>query len=1098
MTHGGRHAPFRASALSGGRGGRLVGRGEDLTLVGMSSARHRPMLLLTAAALISAAVLLGLLAKLPELSSRDTVNLNSASGREVSDALAIQPALADRLLFDAGRRRDFAHADAAAAAKLLTAAEARRVAAVLSELDASPRPVQSSDIAALSGLDAAVVARVIDSLETASRDVSAAALEKITVVSPDVWRVNGDKLTVRSIAQFVVAVLASIAVLVLSCLIGFWMAGRLGIASGHIVFPALLVLIGMAVVTLMSIKDPLRDGLACWHHAWGAALGIVLMTAAAVPSYRRAGRFVYLYAAAALVLTVLLYLFGSGPGSTRLSLLGFQQIEIIKILLVLFVASYFAHHGRLAEHRDMRWHGIRLPLLHDIGPLLVTYGLAFLVLLSVRDLGPLLIVYGVALVVMYAATGRALYPVLGAGLLLGAAAFAYLIGMDVVQTRVDMWLSPWDNDRVGGDQLAAGYWAIASGGMWGSGLGLGSPSLVPRSGSDMVLVSIAEEWGLPGIVLVAVSFAALLQRLAYICKRGAGQDSFQYLLGVGFLALLSLTAVFIAAGTLGLLPLSGLALPFVCYGNSALLASFFVVGVLLSLERHSGNGEPVPDRRRRRVDRLGLLAMLLATVLVGRVAMVQVVGADETAARQVKSPDRDGELRVHTNPRLLRIASVLPRGRILDRNGRTLAETRSRASADGSNKRYYPYGSALAHLVGYADPLYGGPTGLEREYEEELRGFGSYASLVPALRTKDLPWGPRFSPSEVRTSVDAELQVRAQELLRAATHRLRDARTGQPKEKAAAVVLQVHAGEILVAASIPSFDPNELTPSRWAELVTDAEGRQPLFDRSRHGHYVPGSAFKIATAAAALEAGIEPEYECYHELRDLRWRVGGETYARKVVRDIEAARPHGRVDLHKALVHSCNVYFAQLGIDLGADRLLDFWSRLDISNLPTRRQVEAALPDVAMGQGPVLVTPMQMAGLAAAVANGGLLPSPHSVQSVTEGSGRGSSSAGVALVRLMQKDTAAALAAAMADVCREGTARRAFRNSTCAVAGKTGTAENEHQDGQPHAWFVGFTPADEPEIAVAVVVENGGLGGAVAAPIAREIIETWWKRRDSR
>jgi len=1049
----------------------------------MIAARRGWLLLGATIVVILAAGALCLLAKAPELSARDRVNLNRAAPEAVAESLGIPSELARRLLFGPRGRRHFSDADSARSVRLLTPAEANRVLQALSEVGDDASEITPGRLREITGIPSPVAERVLEWTKARARRGLEADPARATVLSPQVWQTSGRRLIVRSGTEFLGGMVSAFAVLVLLFIAGYVTAVRLRMAEARIIVPMLFLLVGMGVVTLLSIKDPLRDGLAYRHHIWGAVVGLPVMLAASRFRYAALRRFKYLFALAAMLLTLALFIWGTSPArGTRLSLWGFQPVELIKILLVLFIAAYLADRGPMISHRLTRRGWVLLPSLHDIGPLLAVYGFALLVLFSVRDLGPVAVLYGAFLVMLYVATGRLLYVFMGIGLLVVAGGIAYSVGMNVVQTRVDMWLSPWDNARAHGDQLATAYWAFASGGATGSGIGLGAPDVIPRAGSDLILASIGEEWGTVGVVLVLGALALLFHRCLRICASSRGETSFDVLLGVGLLSLMAIPAALIGAGTLGLLPLTGVALPFVCYGNSALMAAFLCLGIILSLRASPDTTSRPPRRVRLRLRWLGIVGAMATLALGAKAAWLQGVRGDEVAARPVLSLDADGVKRAHVNPRLLALAGQLPKGPILDRYGRILAES---PSEEDKAARRYPYGSALAHLVGYANPRYGGPVGLEREYQTKLRGFDNYASLVPLLRAKDLPWRPKFRPRDVRITVDAELQREAARILRRKAAEVRDLRTGAPKQKAAAVVMAVDTGEVLAAVSIPSYDPNRLVPDTWREIIEDRGDRHVLLDRARFGLYPPGSAFKIVTAGAALEEGVSNPVVCRHEITNLRWVVDGKTYGRRLTRDIETARPHGWVDLRKGITYSCNVYFAQLGIALGARRLHDFAQRFGFKRLPATAQIGPALPDVAMGQGPLLVTPMEMATVAAAVAGQGLLPQPH-FQMEQAG----------ASVRVMGSRTARELSAAMQDVVARGTARGVFDSLPFSVAGKTGTAENNQGDGQPHSWFIGFAPADRPQVAIAVVIENGGLGGRVAAPAAREILRAWWQRKD--
>jgi penicillin-binding protein 2 len=312
---------------------------------------------------------------------------------------------------------------------------------------------------------------------------------------------------------------------------------------------------------------------------------------------------------------------------------------------------------------------------------------------------------------------------------------------------------------------------------------------------------------------------------------------------------------------------------------------------------------------------------------------------------------------------------------------------------------------------------------------------------------------------------------------------------------------------VLALVSTPTFDPNRFADGiafdDWRSISEDP--RRPLHDRAIASFYAPGSTFKVLMAIAGLETGtITPEetVHCSGSTRiyghpRLCWKRGG----------------HGTVSLRRALAESCNVYFYHLGRRLGIDPIHDYGDRFNLGRptgidlpgeasgvLPSRhwkreRTREPWYPgdtiSVSIGQGLLAVTPVQMAALVSAVANGGWLPRPH---------------LGVAEPRLTRLDvserTLALVRAAMRDAVEHGTGRRADLKGV-PVAGKTGTAQvYKHSAGidadllpkeeRDHAWFVGFAPADEPRIAFAVVIEHGGHGGSTAAPVVRHVLEQFF------
>jgi hypothetical protein len=388
-----------------------------------------------------------------------------------------------------------------------------------------------------------------------------------------------------------------------------------------------------------------------------------------------------------------------------------------------------------------------------------------------------------------------------------------------------MVASPWNNDARGGDQLAAGLWGMASGAAGGSGLGLGGTRFIPRGGSDLIFASVGEELGLPGVLVVLLCLTALVVRGVRIALRA--KSDFERLVAAGLASLLGIQAIVIVAGNLGLFPLTGITLPLVAYGKSSLVTTFFVIGLLYALSGRGASAAEPDAPYPKTLPRLGLtLSILLLPIPLLRCVYLQGFAANDIALRKAVVKDADGEKRPHTNPRLLSLAKGVERGRLLDREGRVLAETKGRT-------RVYPYGESAAHLVGFLDPALGGPTGFEEQFQWQLKGFDGPNQLLTLWRTKDMPGFKLPEGRDVRVSLDAELQKSAYRALRG--------------KKGAAVFLDPNTGEVLAAATWPSFDPNGLTPDAYRELQKSAKDT-PLFSRAISARYPPGSTFKIVTA----------------------------------------------------------------------------------------------------------------------------------------------------------------------------------------------------------------------------------------------------------
>jgi cell division protein FtsI/penicillin-binding protein 2 len=321
----------------------------------------------------------------------------------------------------------------------------------------------------------------------------------------------------------------------------------------------------------------------------------------------------------------------------------------------------------------------------------------------------------------------------------------------------------------------------------------------------------------------------------------------------------------------------------------------------------------------------------------------------------------------------------------------------------------------------------------------------------------------------LKLTVDIRLQLKAQEILQRHLSQAGVAR-------GALVVMEAGTGDVLAIADAPVPRPPD------ARLA--APNPDELLDRARYGQYPPGSTFKVVTAMAALRADpslVHRTYQC-RPLGDGRC---GNTIAgwNRAIRDDIGDHAHGTLDMERAIAVSCNAYFAQLGVhDVGAKSLAETAGLLGLS-VGDDASLRQMLPFAAYGQGPILVTPFKMARVAAAIAAGGQMPQGRWIA----GEGNTREDAPVVIVPEAQ---AGFIAGAMKRVVTEGTARHVMAGTSVDIAGKTGTAQLD--SGMPHAWFVGFAPfSAEPQrrLAFAVIVENGGYGGRVAAPIARELME---------
>ena len=428
----------------------------------------------------------------------------------------------------------------------------------------------------------------------------------------------------------------------------------------------------------------------------------------------------------------------------------------------------------------------------------------------------------------------------------------------------------------------------------------------------------------------------------------------------------------------------------------------------------------------------------------------------------------------------------------------------------GTHRRY-PHALTSAHMIGYLSLVrdidvakgylrteYVGRSGLERILEERLHGELGYKHEEVNARGRRVALIKTVRPKtgeNIQLSLDVELQEVAAKAFKG--------RTG------AVVVMDVNTGEVLTLLSMPGYDSNKfitgLNNIQWTSWLEDIE--RPLLNRTTQAAYPPASTLKMATSFGGIAAGLslaKGSTQCpgYVELADRKircWKKKG----------------HGKVNLHDSLVHSCDVYFYEMGDALGMERLSDaikawgFGERTGI-NLPPESRGNVASkrhPNgrnwfrgetmiTAIGQGATTVTPLQMARFAAAIANGGKILTPL-LEKGEE----------VRVTRHIDVDSKAlqTVRQGMRDVVADikGTAYWQLSRAKWTVAGKTGTAQvvkmsdddertfSDAKHHQDHAWFMGYAPFEKPEIAFAVFVEHGGHGGSAAGPVARKVVDFW-------
>jgi peptidoglycan glycosyltransferase len=467
------------------------------------------------------------------------------------------------------------------------------------------------------------------------------------------------------------------------------------------------------------------------------------------------------------------------------------------------------------------------------------------------------------------------------------------------------------------------------------------------------------------------------------------------------------------------------------------------------------------------IARLFIVVVVLFAVLVGFTSRWTMFQAD--ALR--KNPKNRRELledqRIH---------------RGLIRAGDDTVLARSLKQPDDSYLRTYPQGRLFPHAVGY-DFVTRGRAGLERFYDDDLSGRKNQLGTLFQRLT-----GTNREGDDLVTSLDPGAQ-------RVALAQLNG-------RKGAVVALDPHTGAVKVMASNPDYDPNDVRrTSTFNALNRDRDA--PLLNRTTQSGYPPGSTFKVVTAIAAIDSGR------YTPDSRISGRNGKPISG--VPLNNDGGESFGDITLTEALTHSVNTVFGEVGEKVGKETMKKYMDRLGFEgpvdvDLPSGERAASGerrngriipatsrfvdVGRMAIGQDKLTVTPLQMAMVASAVANGGRLMKPHLADRVVDRDGRTVRRIGAQeLAQVMSPDTASKVGAMMAQVVKEGTGTAAALQGID-VAGKTGTAEVDRPCGPNQLWFIAFAPVQSPRVAIAATVECGtGFGGTVAAPIAKAVMQ---------
>ena len=469
--------------------------------------------------------------------------------------------------------------------------------------------------------------------------------------------------------------------------------------------------------------------------------------------------------------------------------------------------------------------------------------------------------------------------------------------------------------------------------------------------------------------------------------------------------------------------------------------------------------KPVKKKRsqNRQILQIAYLFVLLFCVLIGYYSYFLVTEGEEVASNPYNSA------------RIDRQAERIRRGSILSSEGDVLAMTQT--DETGEESRYYPYGNLFAQTVGYSTR---GTTGIESVANELLL----HCSLPATEQIYNELMGEKNEGDSVTTTLNLNLQQTLSDAMRGYT--------------GAAVVLEPDTGRVLAMVSTPDFDPNTINQT-YEDIIAD-DSNTNLLNKAAQGLYSPGSVFKLLTLLEYIRENPDSwqsfSYHCSGSIE-----VGGTTIG------CSGGSAHGDVDAQRALELSCNGAFIEMGLALDRESFREtceaagFNQQIDFELPVSKSSFTLDLSDsvfqtaqTVFGQGETLVTPLHMAMIVSAIANNGTMCTPYVLERLTDSNGNTIAEySSPSSAQIMTEREAAIISGMMEGVVTNGTAG-SVQSDAYQAAAKTGSAQTGG-DNETNAWFVGFAPAENPAVAIAIVLEEGGSGGTNAGPIAKAVFD---------
>ena len=784
-----------------------------------------------------------------------------------------------------------------------------------------------------------------------------------------------------------------------------------------VILPVSFLLVGWGILTIWRLNIIFGIRQCLWF-----SLSIVLATIffKSENFLKSLKQYKYFLLTAGMALAVLTFFFGTYPGGEGPNLwLGFggfyfQPSEPLKIILIIYLAAYFSEK-----------YFLRFNIIETILPTLILFFTALFILIGQRDLGTALIFIVIYIGMLYIIFRKKLILLIG-GLIIAAAAVVGYINIDLIRIRFQAWVQPWLDPQSGSYQIIQSIIAIAVGGVFGSGLGIGYPGLVPVPHSDFIYASIVEETGLIGSIAIICLFVILLFRGIQAALKT--NNKFYRFLATGITIYIIFQTILIIGGNIRLLPITGVTLPLVSYGGSSLITTSLAICFLVKIssspsESHNNADESIPFRNGAIIFSTGLVLLALVT------GWWAVIRSNDLQLRQ-------------DNARNLIASRYVKRGSILDRNGEAITATTGQTGQFEHEILY----ELLSNTIGYYNYTYG-ITGLENEYNDYLSGQRGY----PAFNTwfNYLLYDQPLPGTDIKLTLDLTIQETVDTLL--------------SEFQGAAVIMNAASGEVLSISSSPNFDANTINEN-WDTWIIDENA--PFLNRATQGAYPLGellTPFLLSQDAKLFETDLAETVDS----ADWNCAINGssvpglwsQALTQGCSNTLEIAADNQPIE-----------YITNIISKFGIDATLDIGLPANSAQLLEETD---NWQDLLSGENPLRVSPLQIAHAASVFSNHGKQAVPQILSAVN--------TAKEGWIVVSNNENYQVISSEKAD-------NIAILLASDEIAGWELSAQTEDNQGQ-YAWYVAGTPSNWTSTPLIVVLAAENASAEDMRQIGRQIFE---------